>query len=341
MADQINEHAASKFRYELLFGTWLLVTGATFLRISKQPYSSRLKIEQYESIFKGTSLSAVLLGIGMTPDETLSTMQIVVGSVSVDFDWWNPVYAVAPFVLVLLSLPLAVFAFFTTVFAGSLLFLRVAIVYAQLVTAIIGTWLFPQESRPSVSLQRSPISTSPTHHRNRRMSHTNVSSASSSDTIAPATTPKALQGNIAITTTEETGEITRDFEGIGGWRDPGDESEEALWLNMNSRLQLPAVDSPRRHHKRRLTGGGSPTQRHSWSPEASRTSPAHSRARTPVRYVRDDDGDYFPPQPLTTVRPTGSASNLAKQHRRRKSGSGSSASTTTPGPTAAVKIAGD
>jgi hypothetical protein len=67
MADQAQEHAVSKFRYELLFGTWLLVTGATFLRISKQPYSSRLKTEQYESIFKGTSLGAVLLGIGMTP----------------------------------------------------------------------------------------------------------------------------------------------------------------------------------------------------------------------------------------------------------------------------------
>jgi hypothetical protein len=67
MADQAHEHAFSKFRYELLFGTWLLVTGVTFLRISKQPYSSRLKIEQYESIFKGTSLGAVLLGIGMTP----------------------------------------------------------------------------------------------------------------------------------------------------------------------------------------------------------------------------------------------------------------------------------
>jgi hypothetical protein len=67
MTDQVSEHIASKYRYELLFGAWLLVTGGTFLRISKQPYSSRLKIEQYESIFKGTSLSAVLLGIGMTP----------------------------------------------------------------------------------------------------------------------------------------------------------------------------------------------------------------------------------------------------------------------------------
>jgi hypothetical protein len=67
MADSIPEHAISKYRYEALFGAWLLVTGSVFLRISRQPYSSRLKIEQYESIFKGTSMGAVLLGIGMTP----------------------------------------------------------------------------------------------------------------------------------------------------------------------------------------------------------------------------------------------------------------------------------
>ena len=67
MPDSVPEHVISKFRYEALFGAWLLVTGGVFLRISRQPYSSRLKIEQYESIFKGTSMGAVLLGIGMTP----------------------------------------------------------------------------------------------------------------------------------------------------------------------------------------------------------------------------------------------------------------------------------
>jgi hypothetical protein len=67
MTDQTTEHALAKYRYELLFGAWLLVTGGTFMRIAKQPYSRSLKVEQYESIFKGTSLGAVLLGIGMTP----------------------------------------------------------------------------------------------------------------------------------------------------------------------------------------------------------------------------------------------------------------------------------
>ena len=55
-----------KYRYPALFTTWLAVTGALFLRIKRQPYSTRLKVEQYEIIFKGTSLAAVVLGIGMS-----------------------------------------------------------------------------------------------------------------------------------------------------------------------------------------------------------------------------------------------------------------------------------
>ncbi|KAL6708010.1 hypothetical protein ACN47E_003444 [Coniothyrium glycines] len=64
------ETALSKYRYEALFGVWLALTGATFRRISRQPYSSRLKVEQYESIFKGGALSAILIGIGITPART-------------------------------------------------------------------------------------------------------------------------------------------------------------------------------------------------------------------------------------------------------------------------------
>lgn len=67
MAEEEYESALSKYRYEALFGVWLAVTGTTLLRVSRQPYSTRLKIEQYESIFKGTSLSAVLLGISIAP----------------------------------------------------------------------------------------------------------------------------------------------------------------------------------------------------------------------------------------------------------------------------------
>jgi hypothetical protein len=67
MASQQLTPAYDKYRYEALFGVWLLVTGATFMRIKRQPYSTRLKVEQYESIFKGTSLGAIVLGVGMSP----------------------------------------------------------------------------------------------------------------------------------------------------------------------------------------------------------------------------------------------------------------------------------
>ena len=67
MPGNFSETVVEKYRYEILFGAWLAVTGATFLRIRRQPYSTRLKIEQYESSFKGTSLGAVLSGIGITP----------------------------------------------------------------------------------------------------------------------------------------------------------------------------------------------------------------------------------------------------------------------------------
>jgi hypothetical protein len=70
MSGNASETAVEKYRYEILFGAWLAVTGATFLRIKRQPFSTRLKIEQYESIFKGTSLGAVLIGIGITPTRT-------------------------------------------------------------------------------------------------------------------------------------------------------------------------------------------------------------------------------------------------------------------------------
>ncbi|OJD33657.1 alpha-glucosidase [Diplodia corticola] len=66
MADEGPETALSRYRYKFLFGAWLLVTGAAFLRVSRQPYHSRLKSEQYETIFKGTSLAAVLAGIGLS-----------------------------------------------------------------------------------------------------------------------------------------------------------------------------------------------------------------------------------------------------------------------------------
>jgi hypothetical protein len=70
----------------------------------------------------------------------------------------------------------------------------------------------------------------------------------------------------------------RDYEGVGGWRDTQDDSDEAQWLNMNANLELPASSSDfvysgsssptsirRRHHVRSLTGGSQRlSMRDSW-----------------------------------------------------------------------------
>lgn len=68
MADQKSDPYLSYFypyRFHILCGTWLFLTGAAFFRVSRQPYNSRVKSEQYETIFKGTTLAAVIGGIGL------------------------------------------------------------------------------------------------------------------------------------------------------------------------------------------------------------------------------------------------------------------------------------
>lgn len=56
----------STYRYPLLFVAWASATGLAFLRVSRQPYNARIKSEQYETIFKGTSLVAALIGMGLS-----------------------------------------------------------------------------------------------------------------------------------------------------------------------------------------------------------------------------------------------------------------------------------
>jgi cytochrome c biogenesis protein CcdA len=54
------------YRYQLLFGAYVIITGAAIMRVARQPYSRSMKFDQIESIFKATTLGAVLLGIGMS-----------------------------------------------------------------------------------------------------------------------------------------------------------------------------------------------------------------------------------------------------------------------------------
>lgn len=244
------------------------------------------------------------------------------GKVSIELNPWNPLYAVAPFIIVMVSVPLAIFAVVTTSVALSLLAFRGFIVYTQLGTALLSAWLSPTSAKPVAQRLQppSPERSSPPRSRNRRTSN---GSGSSQDTTVPTSRLGPKSGSFTGLLGE--GGLTRDYEGVGGWRDTGNEDEEALWMGINSRLQLPTAPTGRRH-QRRHTGGQSPNQRWSWSPEAFRMSPVQSRSRTPNRVLANeyDNGEYFPTQPANGGRPISTASDPLKRHNRKLSGSGSS-----------------
>lgn len=54
------------YRYYFLVGTYIVGTGFAFRRISKQPYVQAIKWEQHETVFKGTTLAAALIGFGLS-----------------------------------------------------------------------------------------------------------------------------------------------------------------------------------------------------------------------------------------------------------------------------------
>lgn len=262
------------------------------------------------------------------------------GLLSIELNMWNPVYALAPFVVVVVSIPLAIGAVITTSFAVTLLFCRAAVVYVQLTAALIKAWIDPSSSKLSIESVFPPLTPSPegnSPNRPRRQ-YGDISSTSSQETIVPPVrASQSTNNSMSFKMSVATNEMARDFEGVGGWRTPGDDDEEALWMNMNSRLELPR-EAPRRH-QRSLTGGSSPNHRRSWSPESLRMSPVQSRARTPVRFAVDE-GDYFQSQSRTNMRRGSNASESSKTHKRRKSES-SSGSSTSPGIMIAVKEAGE
>jgi hypothetical protein len=273
-----------------------------------------------------------------------STMLFRLGSAHVDINPWNPLYAVAPFILLLVSIPLAVSAIATTFVAVAALLCQGLVVYFNLGTALLIAWLSPPSKPPAAHKQplpstSSPEQLSPQRHRNRRSS--NTSNASSQDTTVGVSSLAPKSGS--FTALSCSNDMRRDYEGVGGWRDTGDDNEEALWMSINGRLELPA-GPPLRRHQRSLTGGATPNSRRNRSPEAIRMSPVQSRARTPMKQTVDDrygNADYFPLQPLPSSRSASNISDPSKKHQRRKSGSASSTSSAASGIMMVVKEAGE
>ncbi|KAL9039892.1 MAG: hypothetical protein Q9214_004696 [Letrouitia sp. 1 TL-2023] len=140
-----------------------------------------------------------------------------------------------PFLLII-SVPLSIFAFFTTTFALSTLFFRVCLMYAELAAVLL---------------------------HNHFMAHSAFVGGNESPAQPTTRTPatgKAPNPQITPPKTRESsglGHSARDYEGIGGWAIPSSEQEDVLWTTMNSRLELPAAksESRQRHHRRSITSG--------------------------------------------------------------------------------------
>ena len=55
-----------RYKYHILFGTYVSITGLAFLRIARQPYPRSFKGDQMESVFKATTLAALIASIGIS-----------------------------------------------------------------------------------------------------------------------------------------------------------------------------------------------------------------------------------------------------------------------------------
>jgi len=248
-------------------------------------------------------------------------------SYTIEVNIWNPVYVFAPLILLSISIPLTIFATITTTIAFFLLFCRVTVVCIEFVVAVVGTWLSPEPPK-KLPVQHSPtlsMPAPPAVTRHRQLYSSLGITIPSQENAVPSVKPGRLDISNGVLQNTNTSDVPRDYEGVGGWRTPGNKDEEALWMGMNSRLQLPG-ESPTRRHHRSQSGETSPMQYRGWSPEASRINLAHHRVKTPVRFALDEDGEYFPAQPIASSRRPSDATESSKNHTRRKSGSSSSSS---------------
>lgn len=231
---------------------------------------------------------------------------------------------VFPFLLVV-SLPLAIFAGATTILAFMVLFMRLFFVYFDVGLETLRYVLLghqqgqqllvsPANSRrpsaptsPRLSRSASPGEASPPSQRRRR------SRAGSVANITP------LIGGLGGVSIAPKSSLDRDFEGVGGWRNNADPEDEHAWESLNSRLEIP---DQRHHHRSQSTTAAllgvnvsAPGLFKSPSVAAinpqdlrkgSASSPNSSRSRTPTRRMEgfttvERDG-YFAPYAVSTMR---------------------------------------
>ncbi|KAM4064671.1 hypothetical protein HRG_004964 [Hirsutella rhossiliensis] len=239
----------------------------------------------------------------------------------------NPVHTfIVPFLLVV-TVPLALFAGITTTLAFSILSFRVILVYLDIALSLVPQCFGTRKTRYAAYAR---------HHHGRPVSPAASSSAHSNQNspttptapqqqLLPSSTgrrrrrrPSSVTSVVSAGSTTPVGDMAmglmpsigpdRDFEGVGGWRSDRD-SDDDTWTAINSRLELPDRIHARNHH--RSPSGGPVTPGDSGvlmmkprarSPEA-RTPPSpnscRTRTRTPsasrmsVISMANSDG-YFP-----------------------------------------------
>lgn len=221
--------------------------------------------------------------------------------------------------LLLFSIPMVIFATITTTLAFSTLLLRALILYAELGAALVqDQFVTHTPSKGTSKSLRRCISSHEAYGMRRKGRRSSAASASSN---GGSITPKAPDtSGLAIFSQA----LERDFEGIGGWRPAGQDDEDVLWTNMNSRLELPTMAENRQRNHRRSNTSSSLT-----SLALASTSPTESRARTHSRshLTRPSSPEEFfrnrPPSKSTTSLDT---ANIGKPLLRRKPSSSSGSS---------------
>ena len=59
------ENAVETYRYHAIAVAYVVVTGAAIFRITRQPYTRSMRADQIESLFKATTLGALMLAVGL------------------------------------------------------------------------------------------------------------------------------------------------------------------------------------------------------------------------------------------------------------------------------------
>lgn len=218
---------------------------------------------------------------------------------------------------ILFSLPLLIFAAFTTTFALFTLFLRALLAYAELAAvlarnqfALRSSQLIIQTRSTSASASTTSFSTEDpsmisingldrSDSRRSKLSHR--SSISSNGPLTPRPVGESNMSGGGIYGRNSAGVFgQRDFEGVGGWSmEDSDDDDRVPWTVMNTRLELPSHVAHERGDPNQRRFGSSlsfiptrPTSWHALTPSSSRPTSLHVLTPSGSTWS-NPGGDYF------------------------------------------------